>query len=66
MIFSGISRQSFTISFTVVLALLDVCQAQSFAERCQAFRPNIPDLQVNVLEFISKGTNVTFPNVVSM
>ncbi|KAK5076178.1 Feruloyl esterase [Lithohypha guttulata] len=44
-----------------LLTLAGVSYAQSFAEQCQSFQPSIPNVQVNVLEFVPKGTNLSLP-----
>lgn len=53
-------------SLALILTSLGLSYAQSFAERCQNFDISIPDVQVNVLEYVPSGTNLTFPyNVLS-
>lgn len=48
-------------ALALMLASLGITYAQSFAEQCQNFQISIPDVQVNVLEFVPNGTNLTFP-----
>ena len=55
------------LTFTFLLGLAGVTYGQSFAEQCQSFQLSIPDVKVNVLEYVPNGTNLTFPyNVRSM
>lgn len=49
-------------SLALILTSLGLSYAQSFAERCQNFQILIPDVQVNVLEYVPGGTNLTFPD----
>ncbi len=44
-----------------ILTLASLSYAASFAEKCQSFHLPIPNVQVNVLEFVQNGTNLTFP-----
>ena len=46
------------------LTLASLSYAQSFAEQCEGLRLSIPNVQVNVLEFVQNGTNLTFPYTV--
>lgn len=48
-------------SLALIFTSLGLSYAQSFAERCQDFQISIPDVQVNVLEYVPGGTNLTFP-----
>lgn len=48
-------------SLAVILTSIGLSYAQSFAERCQNLQISIPNVQVNVLEYVANGTNLTFP-----
>lgn len=48
-------------SLAFMLTPLGLSYAQGFAEQCRNFQISIPDVQVNVLEFVPGGTNLTFP-----
>lgn len=47
-----------------MLTLAASSYAQTFAQQCQNFQVNIPNVKVNVLEFVPNGTNITFPYTV--
>lgn len=49
-----------------LLSLTILGHAQSFSEQCQNFQLSIPNVEVNVLEFVPNGTNITFPGIVSI
>lgn len=48
-------------SLALLFTSLGLSYAQSFAEQCQNLQISIPDVQVNVLEYLPNGTNLTLP-----
>ena len=53
------------MEFTIpVLVLAGYGYAQSFAEQCRNLELSIPNVKVNVLEYVQNGTNLTFPYTV--
>ena len=52
------STMAFVLS---LLALVGSGYTQSFAQKCQDFRFTIPDVKVDIIEFVPNGTNLTFP-----
>lgn len=52
------------LRLATALVLAGYSYAQSFADKCQSLAFSIPDVQVNVLEYVKNGTNLTFPDTV--
>lgn len=48
-------------SLALLFTSLGLSYAQGFANQCRNFRVSIPNVEVNVLEFVPSGTNLTFP-----